>query len=61
MGLFSFLITRNQSSPPEAVNIFSREFKANPYPFYAWLRAEAPAFLVKVPIWEKNLAYHPLR
>jgi cytochrome P450 len=31
------------------VNIASREFKANPYPFYARLRAEAPAYRVTLP------------
>jgi cytochrome P450 len=37
------------------VNIVSREFKANPYPFYAQLRAEAPVYqtllLNKQPVW----------
>ncbi len=41
MGLFSFL-TRKAPSPRDPVNIASPEFKANPYPFYARLRAEAP-------------------
>lgn len=31
------------------VNITSREFKANPYPFYARLRAEAPVYAVTLP------------
>jgi cytochrome P450 len=31
------------------VNIASREFKANPYPFYARLRAEAPVYRVTLP------------
>lgn len=31
------------------VNIASREFKANPYPFYARLRAEAPVFRTVLP------------
>jgi cytochrome P450 PksS len=30
-------------------NIASPEFKANPYPFYARLRAEAPVFRVRLP------------
>src|SRR3954454_3762093 len=37
------------------VNIASREFKADPYPFYAQLRAEAPVFRVKLP--NKQLAW----
>ena len=31
------------------VNITSAEFKANPFPFYAWLRAEAPVYRVELP------------
>lgn len=31
------------------INIASREFKANPYPFYAWLRAEAPVYRTILP------------
>lgn len=31
------------------VNITSREFKANPYPFYARLRAEAPVYRTVLP------------
>src|SRR5437868_14477722 len=31
------------------VNIVSREFKANPYPFYARLRAEAPVYRTIMP------------
>jgi cytochrome P450 len=31
------------------VNVTSTEFKANPYPFYAWLRAEAPVYRVTLP------------
>ena len=33
----------------QPVNIASREFKANPFPFYARLRAEAPVFRVTLP------------
>lgn len=37
------------------VNIVSREFKADPYHFYAWMRAEAPVFQTmlpgKRPVW----------
>ncbi len=31
------------------VDIFSREFKADPFPFYARLRAEAPVYCTKLP------------
>jgi cytochrome P450 PksS len=30
-------------------NITSAEFKANPFPFYAWLRDQAPVYRVKLP------------
>jgi cytochrome P450 len=52
MGLFLFLTGRGRSSRPEAVNMGSRQFKANPYPFYARLRAEAPVFRVTLPTRE---------
>jgi cytochrome P450 PksS len=52
MGLFSFLTARGRSSPLEAVNIACREFKADPYPFYARLRAEAPVYRVNIPTTE---------
>ena len=48
MGLFSWL-TRRNPSPGGAVNIASPAFKANPYPFYARLRAEAPMHRVTLP------------
>jgi cytochrome P450 PksS len=35
--------------PPGEVNIASPAFKANPYPFYARLRAEAPVYTVTLP------------
>ena len=36
--------------PPIAdVNIASSEFKANPFPFYAQLRSEAPVYRTKLP------------
>ena len=31
------------------INIASREFRANPYPFYARLRAEAPVYRTLLP------------
>jgi cytochrome P450 PksS len=52
MGLISFLTTRGRSSPPQAVDIACREFKADPYPFYARLRAEAPVYRVNIPTGE---------
>jgi cytochrome P450 PksS len=37
------------------IKIASREFKANPFPFYAWLRAEQPiyktTYITKRPVW----------
>src|SRR5450432_1371745 len=36
-------------NPFTKVNITTSEFKANPYPFYAWLRAEAPVHRVELP------------
>jgi cytochrome P450 PksS len=48
MGLFSWL-TRRKPTPGGAVNIASPAFKANPYPFYARLRAEAPVHRVTLP------------
>jgi hypothetical protein len=40
MALLSLFHRRR--SPRESVNIASPEFKADPFPFYARLRAEAP-------------------
>jgi cytochrome P450 len=42
MGLFSQLTESRRSSPPEAEQIGSPIFKANPFPCYSRLRAEAP-------------------
>ncbi|HVT29213.1 MAG TPA: hypothetical protein VHE81_14450, partial [Lacipirellulaceae bacterium] len=39
----------------EPVNIASPEFKVNPFPFYARLRAESPVCRVKLP--DKQMAY----
>src|SRR5712691_2685283 len=36
----------------QPVNIASPEFKANPYPFYARLRAEAPVYRMTLPTRE---------
>jgi cytochrome P450 PksS len=39
-------------SPRDPVNIASPEFKANPFPFYARLRAEAPVYRMTLPTRE---------
>jgi cytochrome P450 PksS len=49
MGLLSILVRKKRPSPHEAVNITSAAFKADPYPFYARLRAEAPVHRVTLP------------
>src|SRR5262245_10565651 len=49
MGMFSWLTRRKQPAPGSEVNIASPAFKANPYPFYARLRAEAPVHGVTLP------------
>lgn len=36
-------------TPYENIDITSRTFKADPFPFYAYLRAEAPVFRVNMP------------
>jgi cytochrome P450 len=51
MGAFSSL-NRKRRSWPEEVNFGSREFKADPYPFYARLRAEAPVYQMNLPTRE---------
>src|SRR5947209_1568369 len=51
MGLF-WLWAGKGRSQNNAVNIGSAEFKANPYPFYARLRAEAPAYRMVLPTKE---------
>ena len=37
------------TDPVRPVNILSRDFKADPFPFYAQLRAEAPVYRTKLP------------
>jgi cytochrome P450 PksS len=49
MGLFSGLLTRKRPGPGDEVNITSAQFKADPYPFYARLRAESPVHRVALP------------
>ena len=52
MGLFSLLTGEGRSPLRDPVNIASPEFKANPYPFYARLRAEAPVYRMTLPTKE---------
>lgn len=49
MGLFSRLTGKCRWSPQDQVNLASPSFRANPYPFYARLRAEAPVCRVPLP------------
>src|SRR5262245_59110156 len=48
MGVLSWFTRRKPPADGE-VNIASPAFKANPFPFYARLRAEAPVFRVTLP------------
>ena len=48
MGLFAYSAEKRRS-PYNPVNIASPGFKANPFPFYARLRAEAPAYRMTLP------------
>jgi cytochrome P450 PksS len=48
MGLLSWLMRKGRGSPADAVNIAAPGHKANPYPFYARLRAEAPVHCVSI-------------
>jgi len=48
MGVLSWF-TRTKPPADGEVNIASPAFKANPFPFYARLRAEAPVFRVTLP------------
>jgi cytochrome P450 PksS len=49
MGLLSTLVRKQRPARPDEINITSAAFKADPYPFYARLRAEAPVFRVTLP------------
>jgi cytochrome P450 PksS len=51
MSLLS-LLTRKARAPRRPVNLAGPEFKANPYPFYARLRAEAPVYRTTLPTRE---------
>ena len=42
-------MTQTTTAPIRPVNILSREFKADPFPFYARLRAEMPVYRTKLP------------
>ena len=42
-------MTQPAVAPIRPVNILSREFKADPFPFYAQLRADAPVYCTKLP------------
>lgn len=52
MGLFSLLTGYRRVASLDAVNIASPQFKTNPYPFYARLRAEAPVYRIVLPTRE---------
>lgn len=51
MGLFSWFTGKGRTAG-DPVNLASPEFKANPYPYYARLRAEAPVSRVTLPTRE---------
>lgn len=42
-------MTNTAVTPIRPVNILSREFKADPFPFYARLRADTPVYSTKLP------------
>jgi cytochrome P450 PksS len=52
MGLLSFSTGKGQTPLDGEANLASPQFKANPYPFYARLRAEAPVHRVNLPTGE---------
>jgi cytochrome P450 PksS len=54
MSLLSLLPGNGRSSPTEAINIASPQFKADPFPFYARLRAEAPIYRTTLPTREEG-------
>ena len=51
MGLFAYSAEKGRS-PRDPVNIASPGFKADPFPYYARLRAEAPAYRTTLPTRE---------
>jgi cytochrome P450 PksS len=52
MSFFSLLSAKDQGLPGSVVNLASPEFKANPFSFYAALRAEAPIYRTLLPTRE---------
>lgn len=50
MGLYSWLTGTGRAPPHDPIEIASPEFKADPYPYYAWLRAESPVHRVNLRI-----------
>jgi cytochrome P450 len=52
VGVLSFLTGTGRSSPRDGFTIGSPEFKSNPYPFYARLRAESPVHRALLPTKE---------
>lgn len=52
MAWFSLLTRKGRTVSDAAVNIASPQFKANPYPFYSRLRAEAPVYRITLPTKE---------
>src|SRR5262245_23591916 len=52
MGLFSLFAGKRRSSADTPVNIARPEFLADPFPFYARLRAEAPVHRLMLPTRE---------
>jgi cytochrome P450 len=52
MGMIALRSRKDRSSVHDPVNIASPEFKANPFPYYARLRAEAPVYRMILPTKE---------
>ena len=52
MGLIAMLAGASRAAPAP-VNLASPDFKANPFPFYARLRAEEPVARVTLPTKEE--------
>ncbi len=57
MSWSSRLTGMRRSSPHDSINIASQEFKANPYPFYARLRAETPVCRIALPPYGRPAAW----
>jgi cytochrome P450 PksS len=52
MGLLAYLTGKRPAPLLDSVDISTREFKADPYPFWARLRAEAPVYRINLPTGE---------